>query len=120
MLKPIDNLPSGAVGFEATGRVTEFERETVLEPTIEWAIESNGKVRLLYVAGADFDGYDRGGLYDEAVFGTRHFTDFDRIAFVAEDGPYARSVAALDGLMPASLRVFRAADIGEAKAWLAA
>ena len=120
MLKPIENLPNGAVGFEASGRVTEAERSTVLEPTIEWAIEANGKVRLLYVAGSNFDGYDRGGLYDEAVFGTRHFTDFDRIAFVAEDGPYARSVAALDGLMPASLRVFRAAEIGEAKAWLAA
>ena len=120
MLRPIENLPSGAVGFVAHGRVTDSDRRTVLEPTIEWAIEANGKVRLLYVAASDFDGYDRGGLYDEAVFGTRHFTDFERIAFVAEDGPYARSVEALDGLMPASLRIFRAAEISDAKAWLAA
>jgi len=120
MLTPIENLPTGAVGFEAHGRVTDAERRTVLEPTIEWALEANGKVRLLYVAASDFDGYDRGGLYDDAVFGTRHFTDFDKIAFVAEDGPYSRSVEALDGLMPADLRVFRTRDIGEAKAWLAA
>jgi hypothetical protein len=120
MLRPIENLPSGAVGFEAHGRVTEADRRTVLEPTIEWALEATGKVRLLYVAASDFDGYDRGGLYDEAVFGTRHFTDFERIAFVAEDGPYARSVAAIDGLMPAMLRVFRAAEIVKAKEWLAA
>ncbi len=120
MLRPIDNLPTGAVGFEAHGRVTEAERRAIIEPTIEWALEANGKVRLLYVAAADFDGYDRGSAYDEAVFGTRHFTDFERIAFVADDGPYARSVEALDGLMPAALRVFRATEIGEAKAWLAA
>jgi hypothetical protein len=120
MLRPIENLPRGSVGFVAHGRVTDQDRRTVLEPTIEWALEASGKVRLLYVAASDFDGYDRGGLYDEVVFGTRHFADFDRIAFVAEDGPYTRSVEALDGLMPATLRIFRTADIGDAKAWLAA
>ena len=120
MLTPIENLPTGAVGFEAHGRVTDAERRTVLEPTIERALEANVKVRLLYVAASDFDGYDRGGLYDEAVFGTRHFADFEKIAFVAEDGPYARSVEALDGLMPVTLRVFRTREIGAAKEWLAA
>ena len=119
MFTPIENLPRGAVGFEAHGRVTDADRRTVLEPTIEWALESADKVRLLYVTGADFTGYERGDLYDDAVFGTRHFTDFDKIAFVADDGPYARSVEALDGLMPAALRVFATGDIGAAKEWLA-
>ncbi len=119
MFKPIENLPDGAVGFEAHGRVTDVDRRTVLEPTIAWALEQGGKVRLLYVAGSDFDGYDRGGLYDDAVFGTRHFTDFDKIAFVSDEGPYDRAVKAMDGLMPTALRVFATADIGKAKAWLA-
>jgi hypothetical protein len=120
MFTAIDNLPSGSVGFEAHGRVTDDDRRSVLEPTLEWAIEAGGKVRLLYVAGDDFAGYERGDLYDEAVFGTRRFTAFDRIAFVADDGPYARSVAALDGLMPVDLRVFATADVRAAKEWLAA
>lgn len=119
MFTPIQNLPEGAVGFEAHGRVSEAERRTVLEPVLEGAIGAGGKVRLLYVTGEDFAGYDEGGAYDEAVFGTRRFTAFDRIAFVADDGPYARSVAALDGLMPAHLRVFPTHEVGAAKAWLA-
>jgi hypothetical protein len=119
MFTAIENLPGGAVGFEAHGRVTDTDRRTVLEPTIEWALESNDKLRLLYVTAPDFDGYERGDLYDDAVFGTRHFNHFDRIAFVADEGPYTRSVAALDGLMPAAVRVFATADIGKAKAWLA-
>ncbi|MEX0853205.1 MAG: STAS/SEC14 domain-containing protein [Bauldia sp.] len=118
MFTPIENLPPGAIGFVANGRITVEDRKNVLEPTIDWAFEMGGPVKLLYVAGRDFTGYDRGGLYDDAVFGTRHFTDFDKIAFVAEDGPYARSVKALDGLMPAQLRVFPAEDIARAKAWL--
>lgn len=120
MLRPIENLPRGAVGFVAHGLVTDADRRGVLEPTIEWAIEASGKVRLLYVAAEDFDGYDRGGAFDDGVFGSRHFTDFDRIAFVADDGPYARSAATAGGLMPAEVRIFRVAEIGTAKAWLAA
>jgi hypothetical protein len=120
MFTPIEDLPKGAVGFEAHGRVTDADRRSVLEPTIEWALETSDKVRLLYVAAPDFAGYEHSDLYDEAIFGTRHFTDFDRIAFVADDGPYARSVAALDGLMPASLRVFASGEIEQAKDWLAA
>jgi hypothetical protein len=119
MFTPIDNLPEGAVGFEVHGRVTGAERREVLEPTLKWAIEASGKVRLLYVTGEDFDGYEGGELYDEAVFGSRNFAAFERIAFVADDGPYARSVAALDGLMPAHLRVFPTGEVSAAKAWLA-
>ena len=120
MFKAIENLPDGAVGFEAHGKVTDAERRSVLEPTLDSALEQCGRVRLLYVAASDFAGYDRGGLYDDAVFGTRHFTDFDRIAFVADEGPYDRAVKAIDGLMPADVRVFPIAEIGAAKAWLAA
>ncbi len=120
MFKAIENLPDGAVGFEAHGKVTEAERRAVLEPRLDSALEQGGKVRLLYVAASDFAGYDRGGLYDDAVFGTRHFTDFDKIAFVADEGPYDRAVKAIGGLMPADLRVFPIAEIGAAKAWLAA
>ena len=120
MFTPIDNLPTGAIGFVASGRVTVDDRHTVLEPTIELAIGANGRVRLLYVAGPDFAGYDRGGLYDDAVFGTRHFTHFEKIAFVADEGPYNRAVHAMQGLMPASVRVFPSHEIAAAREWLAA
>ena len=120
MFTPIDNLPPGAVGFTASGRVTVDDRESVLAPTIERARADGRRVKLLYVAGPDFSGYDRGGLYDDAVFGTRHFTDFEKIAFVAEDGPFNRAVQAMDGLMPAELRVFSVGEIAAAKEWLAA
>lgn len=120
MLATIENLPLGAVGVRASGRVTVAERNGVLAPRIERAFAESGRVRLLYVAGPDFAGYDGGGLYDEAVFGTRHFTDFEKIAFVAEDGPFNRAVEAMRGLMPAEVRTFPVEAIAAAKAWLAA
>lgn len=120
MFTPIEDLPTGSVGFEAHGRVTDADRHTVLEQTIEWALESADKVRLLYVAAPDFAGYEHSDLYDDVIFGSRHFADFERIAFVADEGPYTRSVEAIDGLMPATLKVFATAEIVKAKAWLAA
>ena len=119
MFTAIEGMPQGAIGFAASGMVTMADREDVLEPTLEWAIERNGKVRLLYVAGPEVDGYEEGVPLDDAVFGTRHFTDFDKIAFVADDGPYDRAVHALEGLMPAALRVFKTRELAAAKAWLA-
>jgi len=120
MFTAIEGMPAGVIGFAASGRVTLADQEDVLAPTIDWALEGGGKVRLLYVAGPEFDGYEEGAPLDDAVFGTRHFADFEKIAFVAENSPYDRAVRALKGLMPADLRVFRASDIEKAKAWLAA
>ncbi len=119
MFTPIDNLPPGAIGFVANGHVTPADHQAVLEPMIEWALEGGRRIRLLYVTGSDFAGYRPGGLYDEAVFGTRHFADFDKIAFVADDGPFNRAVVAMEGLMPAAVRVFRLSDVDAAKSWLA-
>ena len=120
MFTRIDNLPAGVVGVVASGKVTADDRLRILEPFIAGAVETAGRARLLYVAASDFAGYDRGGLYDDAVFGTRHFNHFDRIAFVVNDGPYQRAVLAMNGLMPARLRVFHPSEIAQAQEWLKA
>ena len=118
MFTPIDRLPNGVIGFEAHGRITATDRQAVLVPSID-AARCAGRIKLLYVAGSDFDGYEPRTLFDEAIFGTRHFTFFERIAFVGEDGPYARAIDALEGLIPAALRRFACGDLDRAKAWLA-
>ncbi len=118
MFTQIDDLPQGAIGFQVSGRITRKDRATVLEPTIEVALENGRPIRLLYLVGPDFSGYDPNALLDDAVFGTRHFRHFEKIAFLAEDGPYRRAVGAIDGLMPTSLKVFPVGAVDDAKAWL--
>lgn len=118
MLTSVDILPAGTIGFVAHGRVTDADCRRILEPTIVWAREL-GPVRLLYEIGTDFSGYESGGLFDDTIFGTRHFADFDRIAFVADDGVWRRAVDAIVGLMPADLRLFETRDEAAARLWLA-
>jgi hypothetical protein len=119
MLTPIDNLPTGAIGFVANGRITSHDRRGIFEPTMSQALKSSERVKLLYVAGRDFKGYEHGAAYDEAVFGSRHFQHFDKIAFVADDGPFNRAVRAMKGLVPARVKVFAPQEIAAARAWLA-
>ena len=118
MFTPIEALPSDVIGFEAHGRITRADGLRILSPSIDSAGRSGAKVKLLYVAASDFDGYADGTFLDEAVFGTRNFNSFERIAFVGEEGPYARAVDALDGLMPTALRRFSSRDIEKAKRWI--
>jgi hypothetical protein len=118
MYTPIERLPDGVIGVEARGRVTRADRDAILT-SIDTACAAGSKVKLLYVAGSDFAGYEQGTLFEDAVFGTRHFTSFERIAFVGDEGPYARAIDAIEGLMPASLRRFTPGDVDQAKAWLA-
>lgn len=120
MFTAINDMPEGAIGFAASGVVTRADRRAVLEPTIGAALAGGGRVRLLYLAGDDFAGYDAGMPLDDAVFGSRHFSDFEKIALVSDAGPLRRAVTALDGLMPAKLRVFGQEEVAAAKRWLAA
>jgi hypothetical protein len=118
MFTPIEALPEDVLGLEAHGRITRAETLKILLPRIDSAGRSGAKVRLLYVAAADFDGYADGAVLDEAVFGTRNFNSFERIAYVGEEGRYTRAVEALNGLMPTALRRFAASEIDKAKRWI--
>jgi hypothetical protein len=118
MLTPIENLPTGAIGFVANGRITRNDRHGVLEPRLSRALKTNDRVKLLYVAGRDFKGYEHDTLYDESVFGSEHFQHFDKIAFVADEGPFHRAVQAMKGLVPARVKVFSRTEIAAAKDWL--
>jgi len=119
MLTQLTDLPEGALGFRASGCVSAEDDRAVLSPALDRALLDGGKLRFMYVAGPEFDGYEWGQIWDEAVFGSRHFGDFERIAFVSDQTAYRRAVSTLEGLMPAALKVFRTREINAAKAWLA-
>src|SRR5690606_20190664 len=113
-----ESLPHGIVGIEAHGRITREDCLGVLAPRIDTVLKAGGKVKLIYVAAPDFAGYADGACFDDAVFGTRHFNAFERIAFVGAEGPYSRAVEALDGLMPAELKRFSRNDFAAARSWI--
>jgi hypothetical protein len=120
VLRPIFDLPQGIIGYSAVGKITADDYSKVLIPEIEARIAESGKVRLLYVLGADFEGFEVGAMLGDATFGFRHFLDFERIAVVSDNAAYRSMVEGFGLMMPAEVRGFPIAEMDQAKAWLAA
>ena len=62
MIRVLDDMPAGVLGFEAVDDVEEEDYANVLVPAIEQAIAEFGKVRIVYVLGPEFDEYEGRGL----------------------------------------------------------
>jgi hypothetical protein len=45
---------------------------------------AKGPIKMLYVIGADFTGYELEALWDDSAFGVKHWHDFSRVAVVAD------------------------------------
>jgi hypothetical protein len=118
MLRLLSDLPSDVLGIEAIGEVSTQDYESVLVPAIEERISRRRKLRLLYVFGRDFTGFSAGAAWEDAKVGMRHFTSFDRIAVVTNIEWIAKMVRAFGFVMPAEVRVFAAAQLRAARAWI--
>jgi hypothetical protein len=86
-------------------------------PEMERLIQQRGKLRVL-VRMHDFHGWTSGGLWEDMKFETKHFKDFDRIAFVGEKRWEATLSSFCKALTPAEIRYFDADQLDAARAWL--
>lgn len=118
MLRPIFNLQNGVIGYSAVGQVTGDDVNKVLMPEIEAQIADGGKLRFLFFAGPQFEGYAPDALAGEGALAFRHFFSFERIAFVSDNAAFRSMVAGFSMMMPAKVRTFAVADLAAAKTWL--
>lgn len=118
MIKQMNDLPAGVVGFTAHGEVTARDYETVIVPDIEAVFTLRKKVRMLYHFAADFTGFESRALWDDAKLGMRHFSGFERVAVVADIGWLKQAVPALGALMPGEFRSFPGDQLDAARAWI--
>lgn len=117
MIRILDQMPAGVLGFEAVGDVEGADYEQVFVPAIEAAINEHGKARLVYVLGTEFDEYEGDAAWEDLKLGLRHPLSFERIAIVS-DAPWARpAITMFSILWPGHARAFPLADLDAAKEW---
>ncbi len=119
MIRLLSDMPSGVLGFEAVDEVEEEDYRDVLVPAIERAIDKYGKVRMVYMLGPEFEEYDDDAMKADLKLGLSHPASFERIAIVTNVGWAKPAIRALSLVMPGHARVFRVAQLAEAKAWAA-
>ena len=83
MIKIIANMPTGTIGLEAVGKVTEEDYRDVLIPAISTALERND-VRLLYVLDEDFGSYSLGAMWADTKLWAQHLRAWKKIAIVSD------------------------------------
>ncbi|MDA9436870.1 STAS/SEC14 domain-containing protein [Bradyrhizobium sp. CCBAU 51627] len=117
MLKLIEGLPPDVLGIEAAGKVTHDDYREVLIPAAEAKIVQ-GPIRMLYVAGSDFTGYELEALWDDAAFGFKHWHQFKRIAVVTDSAWLRAAITMFRPFFPSQIRLFRLAELAAAKDWI--
>jgi SpoIIAA-like len=118
MLKLIEGLPQDVFGIEAAGKVTHEDYQKTLIPAAE-AMMTKGPVRMLYVAGPDFSGYELEALWDDATFGFKYWHQFTRIAVVTESTWLRAAITMFSPFFSSEIRLFKFPELGAAKDWIA-
>ena len=119
MIRVLDDMPAGVLGFEAVDDVEEEDYANVLVPAIEQAIAEFGKVRIVYVLGPEFDEYEGDAAWEDLKLGVRHPASFERMAIVTDASWAGPAVKAFSILWPGQARAFPLAGLESAKRWAA-
>jgi hypothetical protein len=120
MLQQIDGYPESTVALRGVGTVTSDDYRDVLIPALNRATEGGGKARLLLELTDGFDGYDAGAVRADAGVGIGNFGSFDRIAVVTDHGAIRAAVHVFGVFIPGEVRLFDAAAVDDARAWIKA
>ena len=99
MLRPIDDMPPGTIGFEAIGEVEDDDWEAQVEPVLRREMGDGRKIRLLYLLGPEAREVEGEAMTADTGFRARFATSFDRVAVVSDE-PDAPAMRALSFMLP--------------------
>jgi len=119
MIELMQDVPDNVIAFNATGKVTGDDYETVLIPAMEAAIEKHDKVRALGQLGPDFTGFEASAMWDDTKVGMKHYTSWEKIALVTDTEWIIRSVKVFGFLVPGEIKLFPNDQLDEALTWIA-
>jgi hypothetical protein len=119
MIRVLGDMPTGVLGFEAVDDVEEEDYSNVLVPAIEQAIKEQGKVRIVYVLGPEFDEYEGDAAWEDLKLGAHHPASFERMAIVTDARWAGPAIKVFSILWPGQARAFPLAELESAKHWAA-
>jgi hypothetical protein len=118
MLERITDLPETVLGFKASGELTSDDYRDVLVPDVEAALETQYKLRLLYLLGDDVTGFSPGAAWQDTKVGLKNVTRWDKVAVVTDKDWLRHSVDMFGYLMPGEIKAFTRAEEPDARTWI--
>jgi SpoIIAA-like len=119
MLKRMPGMPTGTIGFEASGEVGDDDFEDVVEPALRSEIAQGREIRLLYLLGPALRKYEGDAVLEDMKFAARHPTAYGRVAIVSDEEWLRAALRMISVLVPGQFRGFPVVDLEAAKSWVA-
>jgi SpoIIAA-like len=118
LIKELTDLPSGVIGFEATGKLHAEDYRDVLLPALERAATEGGGIRCVIII-TNFDGLSAGAVWQDLKMGVEHLRAWKRVALVT-DIEWMTHLTTLFGWMtPGEVKHFPLTERTAAIAWAA-
>ncbi|MDF1873747.1 STAS/SEC14 domain-containing protein [Vannielia sp.] len=114
----LTGYPPDVLAVAGHGKIDRACYEEQLIPAIKEIVHKEGKVKLLYILGADFEGFSAGAAWDDTKLGLLHLHDFARIALVTDKKWVRKGAKLFAPLMAAPLDTFTLAELEAAKEWI--
>lgn len=122
LIENVTELPSGTLGFRASGRITSDEYRGMIEP-IYAALERGEKLNIYFELADDFEGLDLGALLQDVnaagSVGLKHRSSWQRMALVTDKDWVRHDASAFGWLASGELRLFELSEHDKARTWLA-
>ncbi|MCL1039073.1 STAS/SEC14 domain-containing protein [Shewanella submarina] len=118
MLTLLPDFPHDTVAVVAQDLLCSNDYAQVLEPAIESKLQDHASIRLWYEFDPSFKGITVGTLWNEAMLGFFHLSDFSRIVVLADDAVMRGMAQTLAGMMPCPVKIYSTSERESARAWL--
>jgi hypothetical protein len=118
MLTPLDGLPDGVLGFEATGEIHADDYKAVLNPAVQEQLAKGNDIRMVLVFPR-WDGFSAGAAWEDLKMGVDHLSRWKRIALVTDLDWMTRFAHLFGWMTPGEMKHFALADQDAAVAWAA-
>ena len=119
MIRTLDGMPEGVLGFEASGKLTAEDYTGALAPALESATQDNGKIRIVLVFSGEFGGMESGALWQDLKVGVRDWSAWERIALVTDHAWMRDGLRLFAWAVPGEVNLFPTTARDDAVAWAA-
>jgi hypothetical protein len=117
MIKFIEGMPEDVLGIEAIGKVTHADYRDILVPEVRKRL-ARESLKLLYVIGPEFTGYEPMAILDDTTLGFRHWREFPFIALVSDIDWIKNTVQMFVPFFPGEVRLFPVSETEDAIKWI--
>jgi hypothetical protein len=121
MIKRLDHMPDGTLGFRIHDELEREDSTEVLIPALRAVVDSGGRLRTVFFID-DLDEMEPGAVWEDAKtgfnLGLRKHEAWERTAIVTDQEWLARAARLFAWMAPGELKVYPAAELEQAKRWV--